>query len=148
MFKWFQRKTSSYGAVVLPGNVPPSPEEFSFLAQQGIQVSAARPESSDIWALNLEHPAWGKAQMCCPREPMPSPKPFLKYSAIPTARETAEACNATRGVMLRTEPVSENVLRDRKNLLRYFGAVMDRYVILAIDLISDLPWTRATLADR
>jgi uncharacterized protein YegJ (DUF2314 family) len=142
----FERANPSLAFIYFPGTAPPADADFARLRAVGIET-APRPAGDALWALGLRHPDWGSAELRCFREPSPVEE-FTRFAINVTAEEKAQVDGSRSAVMLTVPAKRKNVLHDRKTMLRYAAAVMGDDGLLAVDLASRLPWSRASLADE
>jgi uncharacterized protein YegJ (DUF2314 family) len=146
----FERDTPSGAFIYFPGTAPPPDAAFGRLRGSGIDISPRPvPAHADetVWSVALDHPEWGTAELTCFREP-PEVEEFTQFANNLTDVEKANTAGSRAAVMLSVPAKRKNVLRDRKTMLRYAAAVMGGDGILAIDLGSRLPWSRASLDDE
>lgn len=148
MFEFLQKSQPGHGSVFFRGNLPPRAEEFEFLRATGIQISPGKPSPDLHWILELKHPAWGEATMRCFREQLVPPRDLVRLQKGFSGADLAEAEAAGTGVLITTPATRKNVLRDRKNLLRYLEAAMGDDAVVAADHTSSLFWSRAMLRDE
>lgn len=145
---WKKKSPRTVGAVLFRGTIPPRAEEFAFLLDLGIKASEAPAAEPMRWSLSLEHPSWGKASLSCFRDaPLPSALLIDHDPRLVDAdRELMKLAGSTVTVSLQAE--SDNVLRDRKNLLRFLRAVMGDDGVGAVDVTAQSLWARATLDEE
>src|SRR5258708_1041731 len=144
MFNWFQKTIRSSGIVYFPGVEPLRGEDFQYLTAAGIELQPAKQKTDDAWAFDMSHRDWGRASVECPRELLESPEIAVRFSPVVTAQEKADSRLARRGLLVTMESERQNVLQDRKNLLRYLQALMGTKGVISLDATSQLPWTRST----
>ncbi|MFM9996541.1 MAG: DUF2314 domain-containing protein [Phycisphaerales bacterium] len=148
MFNLFKKDTPSVGSVLFRGTLPGRPEEFSFLERSGIRITPGKPAPETYWSLKLDHPEWGAADMLALRHAPPPPRALIDMTVSLTPEEKTEAAAADHGVTLRADARRRNILRDRKNFLRFTRAVMADDGLAVVDHVSQLFWSRATLDDE
>jgi hypothetical protein len=146
MLSFLQRDLPGLAAIYFPGNGPPPDGAFARLASLGISAEEDRVDETH-WALKLGHPEWGTATLVAPREPIPVDE-VMAFAISITDAEKAAAADANAVVHLSVPARKKHILRDRKLLLRWAQAVMGEDGILAVDMSSTLPWSRAGLADE
>lgn len=147
MFKSRKHEALSIGSVLFRGNLPPRAEEFEYL--KGLGVSMERDQVNGAhWGLKLRHPQWGEAKMMCMRDIPAPPREQIDFTVGMSETEREEARAGRMTVSVCTEPVTKNVLHDRKNLLRYLGAVMGSDGAVAVDHSSWRFWSRAALDEE
>lgn len=107
-----------------------------------------QPSPAANWALRLSHPKWGKADIVCLREYARPPQQLIDFdpSLTKEEREQAHLGESTVSVMLEGE--RRDVLRDRKNLLRFLRAVMGGDGMVAVDHTAQRFWPREALDDE
>jgi uncharacterized protein YegJ (DUF2314 family) len=146
MPSFFERANPSLAFIYFPGTAPLADAAFGRLREVGIEIEP-RAAGDALWARGLRHPDWGTAELRCFREPPPA-EDFTQFAINLTAEEKAEVDGSRSAVMLTVPAKRKNVLHDRKTMLRYAAAVMGEDGLLAVDLSSRLPWSRASLADE
>jgi hypothetical protein len=129
--------------VVFAGTVPAA--AFDRLADAGITVETRR-ESEGVIHLRLRHPAWGRADLRFPVQP-PHPQ-LLEWDPRLTPQEKSTARHAGWAARVDLESPVGDVLRDRKQLLRYLRAVSGEDAVVAMDLTSETFWPPAALEDE
>jgi len=73
---------------------------------------------------------------------------LIEFDKNLTSDEKETAAAAKSAVLVRMRGSKQDVLRDRKSLLRYFGAVMADDGVVAIDHIAQRMWSRGALDDE
>src|SRR3954469_15532248 len=123
-WNWRNKTTACAGSVLFRGKIPPRAQEFAHLEQRGLRVRNIQPSPAANWALRLSHPKWGEADIVCLHECPRPPEQLIDFdpSLTKEEREQAHLGESTVSVMLEGE--RRDVLRDRKNLLRFLRAVM------------------------
>ncbi len=148
MFNLFKKNTPSVGSVLYRGTLPGRPEEFSFLEKSGIRIKPGKTGPEVYWSLQLEHPQWGSADLIAMRDVPPPPKALIDFSFALTPEEKSEAAAAGHIISIRCPAARSNVLRDRKNFLRFARAVMADDGLSVMDHASQLFWSRAMLDEE
>jgi len=144
---WWNRKYPLGGAVLFRGDLAAQPHEFAFLEQQRITTQLRNDSNTTGWTMDLTHPEWGKATLKCDPNALLPPREVIECSFMPQADK--DACISSRNsVYLTMESKHDNILRDRKLLLRYLYAVMGSDGVAAIDMMSLKIWTRDDLHDE
>lgn len=143
----FNRESIGWGAVYFRGTLPPRPEEFAFLRQQGISIKRREPSPVMHWALELEHPHWGRGYIAAFKDNGHCPK-FVLHDHFLTVMEKKVALQGTSSVQFRMPASLGNILRTRKNLLRFLSAIMAEDGLVAMDFLSQRFWSRAMLEDE
>ncbi|MGV3772082.1 MAG: DUF4026 domain-containing protein [Verrucomicrobiales bacterium] len=146
MLKWFHKQTAFAGSAFYRGNWPLRKEEFYSLRSHGIEVSeSATPAENVIWALKLNHPQWGAADLFCMRD-APLPPHILidmDVGLIETEKQALKSCQCT--ISLRSVGTQQNLLQDRKNGLRYLHLALGEEGVAALDHVSQKFWSKGTL---
>lgn len=149
MFEWMKRKIPFMGSVLYRGSSPMRAEEFGFLADKGIRVSEAPTMLDCHWSMMMEHPKWGQAKLSCPKREEEIPLRFLfDVSRMLTADEKQTAQAYGMQMTIHMEGKEANLLRDRKNALRFLRAVMDDDGLAAVDYLSMGVWSAAALDEE
>ncbi len=145
MFEWLRRSAHCGAMVLYRGTMPPRLEEFADLRKRGVTIRAGEPHPDAHFTCHLDHPQWGEARLICPRKSM-VPAPILIEWDAGLTRPEKELALAGRGCVLVTlKGRRENVLRDRKHLLHYMGALMGDDGVAAFDETAQRFWSRAAL---
>ena len=148
MFSLFRKETPSVGSVYFRGNIPPRPEEFAHDFQRaGVTVETGQADNAR-WVLRARHAAWGPAEIVCLRDAPPPPPHLIEPMPSLSPAEKQEALAAGTTLTVRVESTRKNVLRDRKNMLRYLRLLMGAEGVAATDHVSQLFWSRAGLDDE
>jgi hypothetical protein len=95
-------------------------------------------------AFAIAHPTLGRARVWIPAAP-PDVEQFLEFGLGLTQGEAAVARQAHSAVMVEVPAEINHVLGDRKRLLRFLRVFMGEDAVLAVDLASGMPWSRAAL---
>jgi hypothetical protein len=149
MFNWRNRAVDLTGSVFLRGSMPPRPDDFKTLERHGMRIEQVDPFNENlIWCLRSSHPTWGDAEIFCPRGMQPPPRQLIDFEKNLTSDEKETAAAGRSPVLVRMKGSKQDVLRDRKALLRYFGAIMADDAVLAIDHIAQRMWSRGALDDE
>jgi hypothetical protein len=148
MLRLLQKDMPSVGGVLFRGTLPGRPEEFSFLEKAGIRITPGATGPAVHWSLRLEHPSWGSAELTAPREAPLPPRALIDMSFSLDPQDRAQAAAAGHVLALRADAKRKNVLRDRKNFLRFARAVMDDDGLAVFDHSSLHVWSPAALDDE
>lgn len=143
-----ERESAGVGAVLFEGLAPPRPESFAVLERAGITVRAKEPGARAHWTLELEHPTWGTAELYAPQRWSDRLSIIVRHAGFLTPEEKAVASAARSAVFLRLPAAGQRLLRARKLLLRYLGAILGDVGLVAFDLDAMLPWSRAALDEE
>src|SRR5688500_4467741 len=143
---WFKKDDTAKGVVMFRGAMAPRPDEFEFLANQGIRIKKQQnPPDKLLWAAGMRHPDWGDAILFCPRQLAPPPPEWITIDARLSDAEKETALLGRSALCLHVEPKHGNVLRDRKSLLRYMRAVLGDDGVVAFDHASLRMWSKDAL---
>ena len=149
MFSFFKKEMSSVGTVLFRGSLAPRVENFGRLRSHGIDMDLAGNAGPDMhWRLILRHPKWGEAELVCPRGSIVPPSELIDMASSLSKREKDAARAGGCGVSVKVGANAKYLLRDRKQLLRYMSAIMGEDGVAAIDLGSELFWSREALGDE
>lgn len=146
MFDFLRREQPGFAAVHFAGTAPPPAEAFGRLRDQGYTITELEPGES-MWSLGLEHPVHGKAQLWCERDG-PLIDDFIRFASNLSDAEKASALGSSSSVGLQVPAKRQQVLRDRKTMLRIARDVLGEDGVMVLDVASQLPWSRASLADE
>jgi hypothetical protein len=147
---WWKRKpeTLHIGCVLFRGRWAARPQDFAYLADRGVTVGPGDRGEGPGWEARLSHPEWGEAALRWqPDYPLP-PSQLMELDPRLSAEEKALAQQAGSLFALAATSRSENVLTDRKDLLRFLHAVMGDEGLVAVDHTSQSFWSRAALEDE
>lgn len=147
MFDWLKRKCPLQGAVYFRGNIPPTPENFARLSAAGVSVEEAAPHAGERWRLAFDHPQWGKATLTCPQEARRIPDSIVDTSWLSDADKVEIRLGQT-ALLVDMDALGENILRDRKYLLRYLHAASGGDGVAVFDFTAQRVWSRADLDDE
>lgn len=144
------------GGVAFRGKLPPRAEDFAYLERLGVAVSkGSKGElgggglgSDVLFRLELEHPSWGSASLISLRGLEPPPELLIDFDPRLLDEEREQARLAGSMVLVRMAGQSDNVLRDRKQLLRYLRAVMGDDGLVAVDHGAHALWSRTALDEE
>jgi hypothetical protein len=145
MFSLLRRSLPSGGRVLFRGVIPPPWASIRW--PSAATVTALDPTDDFAWRAEVEHPDWGRADVCAFRQGAPA-LPFIEFTTALTAAERAEALLGHATIGVRATTSAGNVLRDRKRLLRWLRTLLEADGVVAIDDGSLLPWSRAMLDDE
>ena len=146
---WWKRKLDMTGLAFFRGGLAPSLEGLEGLKVGGIQVQGADTHNGEIWAATLKHPIWGSARLSAPRKVQFPVADLVKFaSGLTDSERTAIAHDAQSVLMLEVPSRTDDVLRDRKDFLRFMAAVLGREGVTGIDLLAQTFWTPGRLSDE
>ncbi len=146
VFGFLQRDQPGQAAVYFEGTAPPPADAFLRLRDLGYTLTE-RPADGVLWALHLDHPIVGSAELWCDRDAPPIDE-FIRFANNLSDAERSAAMGSVASVGLRVPAKRRNVLRDRKTLLRIAHDVLGDDGVMVLDIASELPWSRASLADE
>ena len=148
MFDFLKRDAPGIAQVYFPGSVPPPLEAFGRLRDARIDVEPL-PTTDDetLWAATLRHPDWGEARIAFVRDAPPA-EPLVRYAGSLTRDERDAALVPTVGIALTVPARRKAVLADRKTMLRFARALLGDDGLVAIDMASQLAWSRAALDEE
>jgi hypothetical protein len=144
MFDLFRGANPATGIVYYADAAPPV-ESFVYLLSTGAEiVPVDDPGEKAEWAFALRHPAFGGAKVWQPNT-LPDVGDFLQFGHGLTPAERAGAEAPGGAVMVMVPTAYKGILRERKRLLRFLQLLMSEKAVLAVDVGSGLPWSRAGL---
>lgn len=148
MLSFLRRSEPSRGLVFFRGSAAHRPEEYQFLTKHGISGKLGKTNPAAHWSIELNHKQWGPATLVAFRD-MPMPDPTLLEFSAGLDDEDRQALRGAGWAIGLTAPATKGeVLRDRKNFLRYMRAVMGDDALAGVDHQSQLFWTRGALDDE
>ena len=145
MFSLLRRSLPSGGRVLFRGVVPPPVASIRW--PSAATVRERDPTDDFAWRAEVDHPEWGRAEVCAFRQGALA-LPVIEFTTALTAAEKAEALLGYATIGVRTTATAGSVLSDRKRLLRWLRVLLDADGVVAIDDGSLLPWSRAMLDDE
>jgi uncharacterized protein DUF4026/uncharacterized protein DUF2314 len=146
MFGFLQRDQPGQAAVYFPGSAPLPADAFVRLRDLGYRLTE-QPADRLLWSLRLEHPTLGFADLWCDRDAPPIDD-FIAFANNLSDAEKAVAAGSSSSVGLRVPAKRRQVLRDRKTMLRIANDVLGEDGVMVLDVSSELPWSRESLADE
>jgi hypothetical protein len=146
---WWKKKSPlCAGSVLFATTVAPRAENFAFLAKQGIRISPREAGTEAHWRLALEHPAWGAATLTCLRDVGPVPDLLIDHDPRLSTSERERARRGRISVSVSLEPRTDNVLYERKQLLRFLRAVHGDDGLAVLDHTAQAFWSRQALDEE
>lgn len=145
MFSLLRRTLPATGRVLFPGVVPPPLASIRW--PPPASVTALDPTPQYAWRAEVNHPDWGRAEVCAFRRGEPA-LPSIEFATALSAAEKAEALLGHATIAVRSTTSAGSVLRDRKRLLRWLRTLLEADGVITIDETSLLPWSRAMLDDE
>jgi uncharacterized protein YegJ (DUF2314 family) len=145
---WWKRKLDLIGEIFFRGALAPSLLDLK-LEQAGIELEVLKPGKDEVWAANLRHPGWGRARLFAPRAVKPPIETLIEFTSGLTKSERERIVrDAQSTLVLEVPSTTGDVLRDRKQFLRFMDAVLGDQGVAGLDLISQIFWTSDRLADE
>ena len=144
---WWKRKTESAiaGSVLFRGKWPARHTDFAFLERQGIHLAPSPRSEDGAWTAKLTHAEWGEATLTFDPDLPLLPRELIDWDPRLTTEEKALAMQGGSSIGVTMQPRIGNVLRDRKELLRYLHAVMGDDGLCAVDHTAQSFWSRQAL---
>lgn len=147
MFEWLRRKSLLRGHVLFRSALAPAVAGFDHLAGHGLMVNSAKAAADEQWRLVLAHPDWGEAVLSSLRNFEPPPRELIDHVWLSEA-EKADLRSAESAALVEMKAPGDNILRERKTLLRFLNAAMGPDAVGVYDEAAMRPWSRAELADE
>jgi len=147
MFGFLQSELPASGYVFYPGAIPPPLEQLSRL-REPVVCQPAAPSADQVWAANVTHPTWGKAQIACLRACPPASAVLIDHTLALSDEEKARARLGRAAVSVHVQAQQKHVLRDRKRLLFWLRTLMQLDGAVATDNGSTMYWSQAMLDDE
>lgn len=148
MLEWLRKDVRCAGSVLFRGSIPPRRDRLESLSSRGMEVTPLETGADCHWALEMKHPEWGEASVVCFRDLAPPPRVLADVDIHLTPDEREQVALAGSLVSLRITGRRENILRDRKMMLRFLHAIMGEYGLAAMDHVAQRFWSRAALEDE
>jgi len=146
---WWRRKLDMAGLAFFRGSLAPSLEGLEGLTSAGIDVQPADTHNGEIWAAALRHPTWGRARLSAPRKVQFPLGDLVKFaSGLTDSERVTIEHDAQSALMLEVPSQTNDVLRDRKDFLRFMAAVLGREGVTGVDLLAQTFWTPGRLSDE
>jgi hypothetical protein len=142
---WKDRKLPYIGSVHFRGTLPPRVEDFAFLKKRGFTIAPHENKGNAHWTVRVGHTDWGKAIVGPMRDAPRLPRDLIEFDPFLTAEEKAESRLGETTVTVVTEGRAGDLLRDRKNLLRFMRAIMSDDGVVAVDHSAQRLWSREAL---
>jgi hypothetical protein len=146
MFDFLRRDEPALAAVHFPGSAPPPAEAFARLRAAGYELHEQRVERA-LWSLALEHPVHGSAELTGFRDG-PLIDEVIRFAPRISEAERAPAMGSSSVVGVRVPARRRHVLADRKTLLRIARDVLGDDGVMVVDVMPQVPWSRAGLDDE
>lgn len=148
MLGWLNRQVDCFGSVLFRGSIPPLLSNFTQLEPAGVSIRNLEAGPNAHWRAELTHREWGEAEICCFREFVPVAPVVVKFDSRLSDEDKQAATLARSGVSLKMQGHRKNVLRDRKQLLRYFQCLMGDDALISMDHMGQKLWTRESLDEE
>lgn len=142
MFGLLKQRLELRVAAMFRGTLAPRFEELSLPGDISVK---SLPATNMLWAAELKHRKWGVCTVFAARKPMPPPAGAVEHDVALTANERREISQTGTALLLQMTPPADNMLRERKNLLRFAKAVLGHDGLGAYDMLSWKTWSRAAL---
>lgn len=146
MIGWLEKKVPLIASVAFRGSLPHRMTDLEL--PSGTDVEPMPDVEGMHWQVTARHKELGEALISCMRNPPPIPPALFAFDRGLTDDEKELAVQGRTLISIRMNQVKGNVLRDRKRLLRYAGAVMGKDGLVAMDHQSTRGWSRAMLDDE
>ena len=143
---WSKKSLPISGSVLFRGTLPPRASSLRLPADATLTMRDA--PAAAHWAAEATSPTLGTASLTCLRDQPPMPPATLVFDAALTDAEKGAAALGGTFVTVRVEQARGDLLRDRKRLLAWLGALFDDDGLIAIDHASTRGWSRAMLDDE
>jgi len=144
---WKRSKPEQRGVLLFRGVMVPRAEDLC-LERRGMSVAASRRTETG-WEAELRHPAWGAARLSFEhgrRDDLPEALVRFDRRLNQDEREAVASCRTS--LALEVTSRTGNVLRDRKDLLRFMLAVLGDEGVAGVDLAAQAIWTRRALEEE
>lgn len=145
---WRNRSVECIGSILFRGGMPPRLSEFA------APLKAARVGGKSVdaeghhWAAELKHADWGTAKVICLRDMPPPPAFLIDLDPHLNQQERELAKEGGCVVSVVVHGGKNDVLRDRKSLLRFLRVLMADDGLVAMDHTAQRFWSRAGLDDE
>jgi uncharacterized protein YegJ (DUF2314 family) len=143
---WLQKSMPIAGSVLFRGSLPPKLSDLRM--PPGATVTPRTTGANAHWVADATSPALGHAELICLRDPPAVPKELVAFDNALTAAEKADVALGRSLVTVRIGQSKGHLLRDRKRLLTWLGALFDDDAVIALDHASTRPWSRGMLDDE
>lgn len=144
---WFQKSMPIAGSVLFRGSLPPKLSDLR-LPPGATATLREAPGAGAHWVADAASPTLGHAELMCLRDPPPVPRELVAFDNALTAAEKADVALGRSLVTVRIAQSKGHLLRDRKRLLAWLGALFDDDAVIALDHASTRPWSRGMLDDE
>jgi uncharacterized protein YegJ (DUF2314 family) len=146
---WWHCRLDLTGEAYFGGRSAPSLQELTGLAETGVEVTPLSPARGELWSASLRHPRWGSARLRARREAERPPEILIKTaSGLTEAERERIALNARSVLTLEMPPQTGDMLRDRKQFLRFMAAVLGREGVAGHDLLAQTFWSPERLSEE
>lgn len=143
-----KQKLSCHSSVIFRGRVPGRADEFEYLRKSEIEVRPDVAGAHEVWALGLKHSRWGSARLSCSKNGMITTPALIEHAASLTREERDNALSGGWEVVLKTTTSRNNILSDRKHMLRFLNAITGDEGVAAIDCQSLRIWSPVALQEE
>jgi hypothetical protein len=146
---WWKRTLNLSGFGLFRGAIAPPLQSLTGLDEAGIEVTPQTAAADEIWAADLRHPLWGNARLCARRGAEPLPADLVRFASGLTEAERERIGRDARPVLVLDVPSQAgDVLKDRKQFLRFMAAALGRDGIAGFDRLSQIFWSPDRLVDE
>ncbi|HEV8378702.1 MAG TPA: DUF4026 domain-containing protein [Tepidisphaeraceae bacterium] len=118
------------------------------MARAKMRVTPLAAGADAHWSATLEHGSWGKATITCPRRFEPVPRAMVEFDPRLDDEDKQAGCDARSTVFVTLKSTKQNVLGDRKLLLRFLRCIMDSDGLIAMDASAMKFWPRVALDEE
>lgn len=147
MFDLLRRNVEMFGSVLFLGTMPPRPSDFDDLAKLGYRIEPSG-EGGDGWASKFIHPDYGEATVIVMKNPMMPPPYLIEMDPWLSPAERMMALGCRSMVSVRMTGKKNNILRDRKLLLRVMFDLMGEEGVVCLDHSAERFWSRDELQEE
>ena len=150
MWPFLDKPTVHPGVVLYRGPIgPPRQQVLDFASGDVTVVDADPPDVPHHWAVGLSHPTWGEAMVVAPQELAVPGDDVIRWGTHNlTAAERELVGRAEIPLVVFVTTPERDVLRARKQLLRWLHLLMALDGLVAMDMTSELFWSQAMLDDE
>lgn len=145
---WHRKSADCTGVVLFKGSIPPRAQDFAPLKKQGFRMKLMEVDESHHWGITADHAEYGSALLLCPRDFGPPPMEWMMFDGRLTPAERERGMEGKSSVLIHMPGKHSDLLRDRKNLLRYMSAVLGDDGAMALDTVAMRCWSREALDDE
>jgi uncharacterized protein YegJ (DUF2314 family) len=146
MLGWLKVKAPLQGSVWFAEPGLRRPEDLPLFADA--RIARGEPEWRDgNWRMTALHPLWGSLTLMGVEDP--PPWPIMLSHFVPLTKGERAAVEGVKSALYVELPAAgENVLRERKTMLRALSAIGGGGLVAAVDHMAQRLWTAADLAEE